>query len=92
MLNGGTSAPLLAIYCWQQLIFEMMNVSKYTIKENLIMLDRLFLKGDEVFIQSYDPVNGRPQKVFLTDRTLIGSISSDFYWEVEKKLSKSLDA
>lgn len=70
----------------------MMNVSKYTIKENLIMLDRLFLKGDEVFIQSYDPVNGRPQKVFLTDRTLIGSISSDFYWEVEKKLSKSLDA
>jgi len=21
MLNGGTSAPLLAIYCWQQLIF-----------------------------------------------------------------------
>jgi len=22
MLNGGTSAPLLAIYCWQQLIFK----------------------------------------------------------------------
>ena len=65
----------------------MMNVSKYTIKENLIMLDRLFLKGDEVFIQSYDPVSGRPQKVFLPDRTLIGLISSDFYWDVEKKLS-----
>ena len=56
------------------------------------MLDRLFLKGDELFIQAYDPVNGRPQKVFLTDRTLIGSISSDFYWDVEKKLSKIVDA
>lgn len=24
MLNCGTSAPLLAIYCWQQLIFQTM--------------------------------------------------------------------
>ena len=72
--------------------FKMMNVSKYTINENLLILDRLFLKGDEIFIQSYDPVNGRPQKVFLTDRTLIGSISSDFYWKLEKKLSKLVDA
>ena len=72
--------------------FKMMNVSKYTINKNLLILDRLFLKGDEIFIQSYDPVNGRPQKVFLTDRTFIGSISSDFYWELEKKLSKLVDA
>lgn len=69
-----------------------MNVSKYTITENLIILDRLFIKGDEIFIQSYDPVNGRPQKVFLADRTLIGSISSDFYWKLEKKISKLADA
>lgn len=55
------------------------------------MLDRLFLKGDEIYIQSYDPVSGRPQKVFLTDRTLIGSISSDFYWNLEKKLLKVVD-
>jgi hypothetical protein len=69
-----------------------MNVSKYTINENLVVLDRLFFKGDEIFIQNYDPVNGRPQKVFLTDRTLIGSISSDLYWRLEKKLSKLVDA
>ena len=25
MLNCGTSAPLLAIYCWQQLIFKTMD-------------------------------------------------------------------
>ena len=68
-----------------------MNVSKYTINENLVILDRLFLKGDEIFIQSYDPVNGRSQNVFLTDRTLIGTISSDLYWKLEKKLSKFVD-
>jgi len=64
-----------------------MNVSKYTITKNLVILDRLFLKGDEIYIQSYDPMNGRLQKVFLTDRTLIGSISSDFYWKLEKNLT-----
>lgn len=68
-----------------------MNVSKYTINENLVILDKLFLKGDEIFIQSYDSVKGRPQKVFLTDRTLIGSISSDFYWKLEKKISKVIE-
>ena len=28
MLNCGTSAPLLAIYCWQQLIFQTMDITK----------------------------------------------------------------
>jgi hypothetical protein len=69
-----------------------MNVSKYILNKNLVILDRLFLKGDGIFIQSYDPVNGRPHKVFLTDRTLIGSISSDFYWELEKNLLKLVNA
>lgn len=65
-----------------------MNVSMYLVKENLIILDRLFLKGDKVFIQSYDPVTGKAQKVFLPDRTLIGSIGSNFYWKLEKKLER----
>ena len=65
-----------------------MNVSKYIITEHLTILDRLFLKNDEIFIQCYDPVSGRPQRVFLPDRTMIGSIGSACYWELVKKLSK----
>ena len=28
LLNGGTSAPLLAIYCWQQLILQKCSLQK----------------------------------------------------------------
>jgi hypothetical protein len=65
-----------------------MDVTKYEILEDLIIINRLFLKGDEVFIQSYDPVNGRPQMVFLPDRTLIGTISSDTCWAIDKSIKK----
>jgi hypothetical protein len=65
-----------------------MNVSKYDVGNDIIILNRLFLKGDEIYIQSYDPVNGRPQMVFMSDKTLIGKISSDEYCEIEKNLQK----
>ena len=67
--------PTIGIYC----------VSPYALVD-LIILDELFIKGDELYIQDYDPVNGRPQKVFMPDRTLIGTISSDKYWEIEKMM------
>ena len=60
--------------------------SKYKTLVDLIILDELFIKGDELYIQDYDPVSGRPQKVFMPDRTLIGTISSDKYWEIEKMM------
>lgn len=64
-----------------------MNISEYIVNEHLVIFDKLFLKGDRIYIESYDPVNGGSQRVFLTDRTFIGSISSDFFWKLEKKLS-----
>lgn len=68
-----------------------MNVSRYLINENLTLFNVLFLKGDKVFIQSYDPVSGRPQKVFLEDKTFLGTITSDTYWKLEKKMEKLAD-
>lgn len=63
-----------------------MNVTLYEFKSDMILLDRLFLTNDQIYIQSYDPVNGRPQMCFLPDKTLIGKISSDTYWKIEKEL------
>lgn len=64
------------------------SVEKYMAKENIVLLSKLFLCGDIVYIQSYDPVNGRSQKVFSESKELLGEISSKLYWELEKKLDR----
>jgi hypothetical protein len=68
-----------------------MNVSKYRFLENAIINERLFLKGDEVYIESYDPRHGNPQSLFLPDRTFLGKISSDFFWKINKFLEMIKD-
>lgn len=65
-----------------------MNVTKYSLNEDVIILDKLFIKGDEIYIQSYDPVNGRPQMVFTAHKNLLGKITSDFYWKLDKITTK----
>ncbi len=66
-----------------------MNVDKYLLNKNVIVLGKLLLKGDELYIQSYDPVNGRDQMVFTADKNLLGKITSDFYWDLEKIMIKT---
>ena len=65
-----------------------MNVGKYLLNKNVIVLGKLLLKGDELYIQNYDPVNGRPQMVFTADKNLLGKITSDFYWDLDKIMTK----
>lgn len=64
------------------------SISKYMVKENIVLLNRLFLSGDIVYIQDYDPVAGRPQLVFSDNKELLGKIESKTYWEIEKKLDE----
>ncbi len=61
-------------------------VKKYYCADDLIICEVLFLKGDEIYIQSYDPVNGRPQSVFTKSRQKVGEISADFFWNIKKFL------
>lgn len=65
-----------------------MNVSKYLLNKNVIVLGKLLLKGDELYIQNYDPVNGSQQMVFTADKNLLGKITSDFYWDLDKIMTK----
>jgi len=65
-----------------------MNVGKYTLNKNVIVLGKLLLKGDKLYIQSYDPVNGRDQMVFTADKYLLGKITSDFYRDLDKIMTK----
>lgn len=65
-----------------------MNVAKYKLKKDVKILDRLFLTGDEIYIEHYDPVNGLPQKVFDESKTILGKISSSFYWELDKIMDR----
>jgi hypothetical protein len=63
-----------------------MNVNEYTVTNPVIILDTLFLPYDLIYIESYDPVNGKPQRVFAANRKLLGTISSSFYWAIKKEL------
>jgi hypothetical protein len=65
-----------------------MKVTLYKVNADIVLCDKLLLLGDRIYIENYDPVNGKRQRVFLYDRTLIGTISSDFYWKLEKELQK----
>ena len=65
-----------------------MKVTLYEVNADIILCDKLLLLGDRIYIENPDPVNGNRQRVFLYDRTLIGTISSEFYWKLEKLLKK----
>ena len=60
----------------------------YKLNENVVMFNRLFLKGDNLYIQNYDPINGTKQQVFLMNRENIGEISSSFWHELERNMTK----
>lgn len=65
-----------------------MNVSKYKLNKDVIVCDKLFLSGSLIYIESYDPVNGRPQRVFDSESKLLGKITSDFYWKLDKIMDR----
>ena len=62
-----------------------MKALRYKVNTSIVLGDLLFLEGDVIYIQENDAVNGRPQQVFLADRTHIGSISSSTYWDLKKQ-------
>jgi hypothetical protein len=61
------------------------SVDKHKIMKDIILLERLFLTGDEIYIQSYDPVNGRPQLVFSKNREVLGKLTASLYWDLKTK-------
>lgn len=63
-------------------------VYEYRLKRPITILNELFLEGDTIYIQSYDPVSGREQKVFNSKKEYLGWISSDRYWEINDYLEK----
>lgn len=67
---------------------RLKKVEKYTVESPITILSHLFLDGDIVYIQSYDPVNGRPQKVWTSDREYLGWITSNMFWDINKSITK----
>jgi hypothetical protein len=65
------------------------SINEYTVNQMFTLLGNLFLKNDLIYIQSYDPVNGRPQKVFNNKRVFLGEITSKKYWSIEKSLTSN---
>lgn len=63
-----------------------MTVTKYKLLRDVTVLDTLFLKGDIIYIQDYDMVGGRPQRVFNEKKELLGKISSRFYWDLDEMM------
>ena len=61
-----------------------MNVSKYKLEKDVIIKGKLLLKDEELYIQNYDPVNGKDQMIFKSDRTYLGVITDSFYWKLDK--------
>ncbi len=64
-----------------------MNVGKYKLTKDVIICDKLFISGDIIYIEHYDPVNGKPQRVFDESKELLGKITSDCYWKLNKTLT-----
>ncbi len=44
----------------------------------------LLLSGQKIWVEAYDPVGGKAQRVFNSEQVLVGSISSDTYWDLKK--------
>lgn len=63
-----------------------MKVTKYKLLRNVTVLYTLFLTRDIIYIQNYDPVGGRPQQVFDGEKRLLGKISKNFYWGLDKMI------
>ncbi len=63
-------------------------VNEYEVKESFVVLNVLFLRGDRVYIQCYDPVAGRRQSVFSAEKEFLGYISSKTFWDIKKQLVK----
>lgn len=64
-----------------------MTITNYVVEKDFTILDTLFLKGDNLYISS-DYREGSStidwRKVFLPNRTLLGSITDKKYWELDK--------
>lgn len=61
-------------------------IERYKCKIDMVINNQLFLKGDEIYIQNYDPVAGRSQQVFNSKRERIGALDKDDYWDLQKEL------
>jgi hypothetical protein len=58
---------------------------KYRAKKDFVLFDSIISEGEVLRIQSYDSVSGRSQKVFNSDKTLMGTITSSVFWDLKKE-------
>lgn len=64
----------------------MLKAKKYTVLSAIVVNNTLLLDKDVIYITVYDPVSGRPQSVFTEQRKHIATITSDYFFELEKNL------
>lgn len=59
-------------------------ITVFKVQRPINLLNHLFLPDDTIYIENYDPVGGKMQRVYTADRQLKGAISSDRYWDLTK--------
>jgi len=65
-----------------------MRVYKYIVLYSFTLLDELFLKGDELFIQQGNPNHKASRKVYSVDKVLLGVITDDVVHKLNNVLLK----
>lgn len=68
------------------------HVNKYKVIKNITLFRQLILKGDILYIQESDPVQGKPQEIFsITNRAFLGAIDSSLFNELIKSSLEKIE-
>jgi hypothetical protein len=81
--NIRRTTKIIQFYTMNQ--FRSLNVRKYELKEDIVLFDKMLRAKDVIFIQDSDPVSGTAQAVFSEDGTLLGRITSSYYWDIRER-------